>query len=71
MFVQKTSSIEKQELTRLETTLSNLFNYKEQLVLNPNITTTHTPEEIDIDIEVIKAQIQIIKTKKAERLMNE
>ena len=30
---QKTSSIEKQELINLETTLSNLFNYKEQLVL--------------------------------------
>ena len=30
--------------------------------------TPHTPEAIDIDIEVIKAQIQINKTKKAERI---
>ena len=66
---QVTSSVEKQELIQLETTLTNLFNYKEQLVLNPNMITTHTTEEMDVDIEVIKAQIQIIKTKKAERLM--
>ena len=59
----------KQELIQLETTLTNLFNYKEQLVLNPNMITTHTTDEIDLDIEVIKGQIQIIKTKKAERLM--
>ena len=31
--------------------------------------TDQTTHEIDIDIEVIKAQILIIKTKKAERLM--
>ena len=54
---------------QLETTLTNLFNYKEQLILNPNIITTNTTEEMDVDKEVIKAQIQIIKTKKAERLM--
>ena len=35
---QKTSSVEKQELILLETTLTNLFNYKEQLVMNPDIT---------------------------------
>ena len=29
--------------------------------------TTHTTDEMDVDIEVIKAQIQIVKTKKAER----
>ena len=34
---QVTSSVEKQELIQLETTLTNLFNYKEQLVLNPNM----------------------------------
>ena len=62
---QVTSSVEKQELIQLETTLTNLLNYKEQLVLNPNMITTHTTEEMDVDIEVIKAQIQIIKTKKS------
>ena len=63
---QVTSSVEKQELIQLETTLTNLFNYKEQLVLNPNMITTHTTEEMDVDIEVIKSQIQIIKTKNSQ-----
>ena len=48
---QVTSSVEKQELIQLETTLTNLFNYKEQLVLNPNMITTHTTEEMDVDIK--------------------
>ena len=55
-------------MIQLETTFTNLFNYKEQLVLNPNMITTNTTDEMEVDIEVIKAQIQIIKTKKAERL---
>ena len=53
----------------METTLTNLFKYKEHLVLNPTTIPDHTTNEIYIDIEVVKAQIPISKTKKAERLM--
>ena len=56
------SSVEKQELIQLEITLTNLFDYKEQLVLNPTTITEHTTDEIDTDIEVIKAQIHAIIT---------
>ena len=47
------SSVEKQELIQLETTLTNLFSYKEQIILKPNMITTHTTDEMDVDIEVI------------------
>ena len=46
---QITSSMEKQELVQLETIITNLYNYKEHIVLNPNMPTEH--------IDVIKAQI--------------
>ena len=62
-----TSSLEAQELIHLETTVTNLFNYQEQLILNNTTTTQHTTQEIEIDIEIIKSQIQIIKNKIAER----
>jgi hypothetical protein len=64
---QITSSIEAQELIQLETTSANLYNYKEQLILN-NKATEHTTQEIDIDIEIIKSQIQIIKNKKSRKI---
>ncbi len=43
---QITSSQKAQELIQLETTLTNLYNYKKQLILNKPTTTQHTKHKI-------------------------
>jgi hypothetical protein len=47
---QITSAPEAQELNELETTLTNLYNYKEQIILNNTTSTQYTTREIDINI---------------------
>ncbi len=73
---QITSSMEKQELLLLETTLGNLYQWKEEIVMAPPSQTPnglmiyiHSTAEIDIDIELTKAKIKMIKDKIAERIM--
>ena len=73
---QVTSSMEKQELLLLETTLGNLYQWKEEIVMAPPSQTPnglmiyiHSTAEIDIDTELTKAKIKLIKDKIAERIM--
>ena len=66
---QITSSMEAQELIQLETQITNLYNLKEQMVLNTAAPNDFTTQEVEADIEIIKAQIGIIKNKQTERLM--
>ena len=56
----------------LETTLGNVYTWKEQLVMTAPVQTVNgmmininSTVEIGIDIEVTKARIKIIKDKKA------
>ena len=65
---QITSSMEKQELLLLETTLGNLYRWKEEIVMAPPgrapnglMIYIHSTVEIDIDIELTKAKIKLIK----------
>ena len=60
--------MEKQELLLLETKLGNLYRWKEEIVMAPPGQTAnglmiyiHSIVEIDIDIEVTKAKIKLIK----------
>ena len=60
----------------METTLGNLYKWKEELVMAPPVQAVNgmmininSTEEINMDIEATKAKIRIIRDKKAERIM--
>ena len=70
---QVTSSMEKQELLLLETTLGNLYHWKEEIVMAPPSQTLnglmiyiHSTAEIDIDIELTKAKIKLLRINSIE-----
>jgi hypothetical protein len=48
---------------------TNLYNLREQMILNTAAPNDFTTQEVDTDTEIIKAQIGIIKNKQTERLM--
>ena len=68
--------MEKQELLLLETTLGNLYYWKEEIVMAPPgqaanglMIYIHSTADIDSDIELTKAKIKLIKDKIAERII--
>ena len=72
-YYQINKCLEKQELSLLETTLGNLYRWKEEIVMAPPgraanglMIYIHSTVEINIDIELTKAKIKLIKDKIAE-----